>query len=158
MTKKLPSYLCALALAGMSAVAGELTPADSAAYLSANAQKPGVTTLPGLQYEILKSGSGASPRRTDCVTVAYKGSLVNGKVFDQTEPGKPFTYPLQLLIPGWIVALQQMHVGDTWRLSIPPAMAYGHEGAGHGVIPSDQTLIFDVELIRVFQADHNRCK
>jgi FKBP-type peptidyl-prolyl cis-trans isomerase len=150
--------LAAALMAATPVWAEEFTPAANADFLSANAKKPGVTTLPGLQYEVLKKGEGATPRRSDCVTVNYKGTLIDGKVFDQTEPDKPVTFPAQLLIPGWIVVLQLMHEGDAWRVAIPPELAYGHDGAGEGIIPPDQTLIFDVELVKVAKPVRGRCQ
>jgi FKBP-type peptidyl-prolyl cis-trans isomerase len=119
------------------------------AYLAENAKKSGVISVPGIQYEVLQKGTGAQPERHDCVTVNYKGSLIDGKVFDQSEPGKPATFPAGRLIPGWVEALQMMHVGDKWRLVIPAGLAYGKHGAGEGVIPADQTLVFEIELLKV---------
>jgi FKBP-type peptidyl-prolyl cis-trans isomerase len=120
----------------------------NAQYLVDNAKKEGVVSVPGIQYEVLKQGSGAQPARHDCVTVNYKGALIDGKVFDATEPGKPATFPANRLIPGWMEALQLMHVGDKWRLVIPAGLAYGKDGAGNGVIPANQTLVFEVELLK----------
>ena len=119
------------------------------AYLAENAKKAGVTSVPGIQYEVLQKGSGAQPERHDCVTVNYRGTLISGKEFDKTEPGKPAVFPAGRLIPGWVEALQMMHVGDKWRLVIPAGLAYGRAGAGNGVIPPDQTLVFEVELLKV---------
>jgi FKBP-type peptidyl-prolyl cis-trans isomerase FklB len=120
----------------------------NAAYLKDNAKKSGVVSVPGIQYEVLQKGDGPQPSRKDCVTVNYKGSLIDGKVFDQTEPGAPATFPAGRLIPGWVQALQMMHTGEKWRLIIPSGLAYGKEGAG-GVIPPNQTLVFEVELLKV---------
>jgi len=136
--------------------AAGLTATDNAAFLAANAKKPGVVTLPGLQYEILKQGTGAPAHRYDCITVNYKGSLIDGKVFDQTE-GKPVTFPAMLLIPGWVVALQMMHEGDSWQLVIPPQLAYGKDGAGDGAIAPDQTLVFEIELLKATAPVHGTC-
>ncbi|MGB8601811.1 MAG: FKBP-type peptidyl-prolyl cis-trans isomerase, partial [Rhizomicrobium sp.] len=120
----------------------------NANYLADNAKKPGVVTLPGLQYEVLKKGTGAVAHRHDCVLVNYKGWLIDGKVFDQTD-GKPVTFPAHLLIPGWTTALQLMHEGDLWRITVPSELAYGSDGTGEGTIPPNQTLVFDVELLKV---------
>ncbi len=129
----------------------------NAAYLADNAKKAGVTSVPGIQYEVLQKGSGAQPTRRDCVTVNYRGTLINGKEFDKTEPGKPVSFPAGRLIPGWVEALQMMHVGDKWRLVIPAGLAYGKDGAGDGVIPPDQTLVFEVELLKVAPPTEQGC-
>ena len=139
-----------LALAAFAAEpeAAALSAGANAAFLVDNAKKAGVVSAPGIQYEVLKKGNGEQPSRHDCVTVYYKGSLIDGKVFDQTEEGKPAVFPANLLIPGWVEALQMMHVGDKWRLVIPSGLAYGREGAGDGLIPPDQTLVFEIELLK----------
>lgn len=129
----------------------------NAAYLAANAKKHGVVSVPGIQYEVLKKGTGAQPGRRDCVTVNYKGMLIDGKVFDQTKPGQPATFPAGALIPGWVEALQLMHEGDKWRLVIPSGLAYGKSGAGNGVIPPDQTLVFEIELLKVAPMTEQGC-
>jgi FKBP-type peptidyl-prolyl cis-trans isomerase len=121
----------------------------NAKFLADNAKKDGVVSVAGIQYEVLKKGTGAQPARHDCVTVYYKGSLIDGIVFDQTEDGKPATFPANRLIPGWVEALQMMHVGDKWHLVIPSGLAYGKTGAGDGLIPPDQTLVFEIELLKV---------
>ncbi len=126
-----------------------LSPQANAAYLSANAQKPGVVTEPsGLQHRSIHSGYGKRPKATDLVTVNYKGTLINGKVFDATEPGMPAQFTVNKLIPGWTEALQLMREGDEWQLVIPASLAYGSRGAGE-VIPPNQVLIFDLALITV---------
>jgi FKBP-type peptidyl-prolyl cis-trans isomerase len=131
----------------------DLTPASNQKFLSDNAQKPGVQrTADGLQYRVIKSGSGkrvSGPN--DMVTVTYKGQLINGKVFDQTGPGKTAQFPAGGLIPGWVEALSLMKEGDEWELVIPAGLGYGSQGAG-GAIPPDQTLIFDMTLISVAPA------
>jgi FKBP-type peptidyl-prolyl cis-trans isomerase len=120
----------------------------NAAYLAANAQKPGVVVRPsGLQYNIIKSGFGGRARPTDEVSVSYVGMLINGKVFDGTEPMTPATFTVNKLIPGWTEALQLMRVGDKWHLVIPANLAYAARGAGDGLIPPNQTLVFDMELL-----------
>jgi len=118
-------------------------------FLVDNAKKSGVISVPGIQYEVLKKGTGAQPTKRDCVSVYYKGSLIDGKVFDKTDPGQPAVFPAGRLIPGWVEALQMMHAGDKWRLVIPPGLAYGREGAGNGLIPPNQTLVFELELLKV---------
>lgn len=129
----------------------------NAQFLAENAKKDGVISVPGIQYEVLTKGTGAQPDRHDCVTVNYKGTLINGKEFDKTEPGKPAVFPAGRLIPGWVEALQLMHVGDKWRLVIPPGLAYGKAGAGDGVIPPDQTLVFEIELLKVSPMTETGC-
>jgi FKBP-type peptidyl-prolyl cis-trans isomerase len=125
----------------------------NAAFLSANASKPGVAVRPsGLQYRILRSGYGKRPGPFDSVTVNYKGTLINGTVFDATEEGLPATFVVNQLIPGWTEALELMKEGDHWQLVIPANLAYGARGAGNGVIPPNQVLVFDLELVKVTPA------
>jgi FKBP-type peptidyl-prolyl cis-trans isomerase len=143
-----------MALAAMPAwaVDSTLSPAANEAYIKANGNKPGVVTRPsGLQYNILQNGFGKQPGGFDTVTVYYKGSLINGSVFDQTEPGLPAQFVVNQLIPGWTEALEIMREGDHWHLVIPAELAYGSRGQG-GVIPPDQTLVFDLELVKVTPA------
>ena len=122
------------------------------AFLEENKKKPGVVTLPsGLQYEVLESGKGDSPKASDNVEVHYTGKLIDGTVFDSSvERGVPASFGVTQVIPGWVEALQLMHEGDKWRLYIPSDLAYGPNGAG-GVIGPNMTLIFDVELLRVIK-------
>jgi len=130
------------------ALAGDVSPQANQEYLTANAAKPGVVVRPsGLQYRIIKSGSGATPGPNDIVTVAYKGTLVDGYVFDQTKPGETRDLPAGQVIPGWIEALSLMKEGDEWELVIPSPLGYGAVRAGP--IPSNQTLTFDMQLIAV---------
>jgi FKBP-type peptidyl-prolyl cis-trans isomerase len=125
-----------------------LSPAANAAFLAAYAQKPGVNQRPsGLEYHIIRNGFGMRPGPADTVTVYYKGSLINGVVFDSTEPGFPAQLKVNQVIPGWTEALENMRVGDHWELVIPSNLAYGIRGAGNGAIPPNQTLIFDLELV-----------
>ena len=128
----------------------DLSPAANQKFLADNALKPGVKRLPdGLQYRVIKSGHGKGvTRNDDVVTVDYKGQLIDGKVFDQTQPGLPAQFPAGGLIPGWVEALSMMHEGDEWQLVIPANLGYGAQGAG-GVIPPNQTLVFDMTLIKV---------
>ena len=128
-------------------------PLDDAAnqkFLADNAAKDGVVKRPsGLQYRVLQTGSGKSVTNgNDMVTVTYKGWLINGKVFDQTQPGKTATFPAGRLIPGWVEALSLMKEGDEWQLVIPSDLGYGARGAGAD-IPPNQTLVFDMKLITV---------
>lgn len=130
-------------------VAKDLSPESNQQFLADNAKRPGVMTLPsGLQYQVIKSGTGKSPTPNDLVTVTYRGQLINGMVFDETQPGKTATFPAGQLIPGWVEALQKMKEGDQWQLVIPANLGYGEAGAG-GVIPPNQTLVFDMTLLKV---------
>ena len=111
-------------------------------------KRPGVFRPSGHLNKILQNGFGARPSATDIVTVYYKGQLINGKVFDATEPGFPAEFPVGGLIPGWTEALQLMREGDHWELVIPANLAYGTRGAGDAV-PPNQTLVFDLTLVKV---------
>ncbi|MDR1722802.1 MAG: FKBP-type peptidyl-prolyl cis-trans isomerase [Tannerella sp.] len=119
-------------------------------FLRINKEKSGVKTLPsGLQYEILRAGTGAKPKATDKVKCHYHGTLVNGTVFDSSvERGQPATFGVSQVIPGWVEALQLMEVGSKWRLYIPSDLAYGERGAGE-IIGPGSTLIFDVDLLDI---------
>lgn len=120
------------------------------AYLEKNKEREGVMTTPsGLQYEVLKEGNGKQPSANDSVTVHYTGKLIDGTIFDSSvDRGEPATFGVTQVIPGWIEALQLMKEGAQWRLFVPSALAYGPNGAGN-VIGPNETLIFDVELIKV---------
>lgn len=126
--------------------------AQAQAFFDQNAKKPGVVSLPsGLQYEVIKSGSGASPGLTDKVTTHYHGTLLDGTVFDSSvERGEPATFPVNGVIKGWTEALQLMKVGDKWRLYVPSDLAYGSRGAG-AKIPPFTPLVFEVELLGINQ-------
>jgi FKBP-type peptidyl-prolyl cis-trans isomerase FklB len=121
------------------------------AFLAANKSKEGVKVLPsGLQYKVLKSGNGPSPSSTDTVTAHYKGTLLDGTVFDSSyDRGKPEEFPVNRVIKGWTEALLLMKVGDKWQLFVPPNLAYGERGTPDGVIPPNSTLVFEVELLDV---------
>lgn len=123
---------------------------EGAAFLAANKTVAGVIELPeGLQYLILKEGTGAPPKISDTVRANYKGALLDGKEFDNSfKRGQPFTAPLRSLIKGWQIALPMMKEGSHWRLWIPSDLAYGDRGAGAD-IPGGATLMFEVELINV---------
>jgi FKBP-type peptidyl-prolyl cis-trans isomerase len=127
---------------------------DGAAFLAANKAKKGVkTTESGLQYEVLKAGTGASPKKTDVVRVHYHGTLIDGKVFDSTIKDKkePAEFPVNRVIAGWTEALQLMKVGDKWRLVIPSELAYKERGTPGGPIPPNAVLVFEVELLEIVQ-------
>jgi len=119
-------------------------------FLAANKNKPGVVTLPsGLQYSIIKEGTGPKPAITDQVRVHYHGTLIDGKVFDSSvDRGQPIELSVNGVIPGWTEALQLMPVGSKWKLFIPSTLAYGDQQAGPMIAPGS-TLIFDVELLDV---------
>ncbi|WP_097462067.1 FKBP-type peptidyl-prolyl cis-trans isomerase [Mangrovitalea sediminis] len=121
----------------------------SEAFLKANAKKAGVkTTDSGLQYEVLKKGTGPAPKPGDKVTVNYTGTLIDGKVFDSSrERGKPVTFELTDVIPGWTEGLQLMHQGGHYKLFIPSDLAYGP--GGNRSIGPNEALIFDIDLIKV---------
>ncbi|MBL7710315.1 MAG: FKBP-type peptidyl-prolyl cis-trans isomerase [Chitinophagaceae bacterium] len=122
------------------------------AFLQSNKTKEGVFELPeGLQYMVIKEGTGPQPLVTDSVKAHYKGSLLNGKEFDNSfKRGQPFSAPLRSLIKGWQIALPLMKEGSHWRLWIPSELAYGDRGAGSD-IPGGATLIFEVELISIIK-------
>jgi FKBP-type peptidyl-prolyl cis-trans isomerase FklB len=130
--------------------AGEANKKEGQEFLAANKTKAGVQTLPsGMQYEILNEGTGKTPSRTDNVTTHYKGTLIDGTVFDSSyERGQPATFPVNGVIAGWTQALMMMKEGAKWRLYIPSELAYGAQGAGADIGPN-ATLIFDVELLKV---------
>lgn len=119
-------------------------------FLSINKGRAGVVELPsGLQYQVLKQGTGAKPKATDKVKCHYHGTLINGTVFDSSvERGQPAVFGVNQVIPGWVEALQLMPVGSKWRLFIPSHLAYGEHGAGEMIEPNS-TLIFDVELLDI---------
>lgn len=120
------------------------------AFLEENARKEGVVTLnSGLQYKVLKAGDGNSPKSGDQVRVHYRGTLVDGTVFDSSyERGEPAEFGVSQVIRGWTEALLLMSPGSHWMLFIPPDLAYGENGAGD-VIGPNSTLIFEVELLEV---------
>lgn len=130
--------------------AGAKNMQESQAYLDQNKAKAGVkTTASGLQYEVVKEGSGESPKPTDKVTVHYRGTLPDGTVFDSSyDRNEPATFPVNGVIAGWVEALQLMKPGAKYKLVIPPALAYAERGAGNDIGPN-QVLIFDVELLSI---------
>ena len=119
-------------------------------FLAANKGKEGVVTLPsGLQYKILKQGTGPKPAASDSVVCNYRGTLINGTEFDSSyKRGQPATFPVGGVIKGWTEALQLMPVGSKWQLFVPSNLAYGERGAGADIGPN-ATLIFEVELISI---------
>ena len=121
-------------------------------YLATNGSKPGVvTTASGLQYQVIREGSGAKPAATDTVLVHYEGRLVDTShtVFDSSyQRGQPAEFPLDKVIPAWTEGVQLMPAGSKFRFLVPPALGYGAAGAG-GVIPPGAVLEFDIELLAV---------
>ncbi len=122
---------------------------EGLAFLAENAKKEGVkTTASGLQYKVLKKGTGKRPKATDKVTVHYVGKLIDGTTFDSSvDRGEPATFPLNGVIKGWTEGVQLMKEGAKYQFYIPSELAYGEQGAQ--TIPGNSTLIFDVELIKV---------
>lgn len=126
-------------------------------FLTKNKSETGVvTTDSGLQYKVIKEGSGPKPAATDTVTVEYTGKLLDGKVFDSTKKhGQPATFPVNGVIKGWQEALQLMPVGSTWELFIPADLAYGKRGAGQLIGPNE-TLVFTVHLLSINGKDADK--
>jgi FKBP-type peptidyl-prolyl cis-trans isomerase len=132
---------------------GDANKKDGDAFLAANKAKQGVVTLPsGLQYKILKEGTGPKPTATDTVKCNYTGTLINGTEFDSSaKHGGPAEFPVNGVIKGWTEALQLMPVGSKWQLFIPPDLAYGERGTPDGSIGPNSTLVFEVELVSIEQ-------
>lgn len=119
-------------------------------FLADNAKKEGIkTTKSGLQYKVVKSGSGKTPKLNDRVTTHYRGTLIDGTEFDSSyKRNQPATFPVNGVIGGWTEALQLMKEGDKWQLFIPSDLAYGERGSGPDIGPNE-VLIFDIELLKV---------
>ena len=132
------------------AESGKKSLEEGRVFLKNNATKPGViTTKSGLQYEVLKEGTGKKPKATDQVRCHYEGTLIDGTVFDSSyKRNEPAVFGLNQVIAGWTEGVQLMSEGSKFRFYIPYLLAYGESGAG-GMIPPYATLIFDVELIEV---------
>jgi len=124
------------------------------AFLAANKAKPGVrVTDSGLQYQVIRAGSGAKPSAADTVRVHYRGTLLDGKEFDSSYArNEPATFPLAGVIPGWTEGVQLMPVGSKYTFWIPAALAYGPNGAGQD-IPPNATLKFEVELLEIVKTE-----
>ena len=116
-------------------------------FLEANGKKPGVQRLPnGLQYKVIAQGNGPTPNPKDIITAHYRGTLIDGTVFESSyDSGRPMKQRLDKLIPAWGQALQVMQVGSKWKLFIPPVLAYGNDPRGPG--GANSVLIFDIELL-----------
>lgn len=119
-------------------------------FLADNGKKAGVTTTAsGLQYEVIKTGTGPKPSAENTVKVHYHGTTIDGKVFDSSvDRGEPVTFGLGQVIKGWTEALQLMPVGSKWKIYIPSELGYGEQAAGPKIKPNS-TLIFEVELISI---------
>lgn len=128
---------------------GEANLKLSEEWLANNAKKPGVVTLPsGLQYKIIKNGTGPKPTKDQLVTAHYRGTLIDGKQFDSSYDRKePSTFRLSGVIPGWTEGLQLMSVGSKWEFYIPAKLGYGEQGSGP--IGPNEALVFEVELLKV---------
>ena len=120
------------------------------AFLAENAKKEGVkTTATGLQYMVMKDGTGPKPAATDKVSVHYHGTTIDGTVFDSSvQRGQPAQFPVNQVIPGWTEALQLMSVGSKWKLFIPSNLAYGERSPAAAIGPNE-VLIFEVELLSI---------
>ena len=133
----------------MQAIASRNAEAE-AAFLAENGKKSGVTTTAsGLQYEVIKLGSGPKPAESDTVRVDYVGTFLDGKEFDSSiNAGEPVVFPVAMVIPGWVEGLQLMPVGSKYKFYIPSALAYGEQGSQGGIEPN-KTLVFEVELLGI---------
>jgi FKBP-type peptidyl-prolyl cis-trans isomerase FklB len=122
------------------------------AFLAENKTKEGVVTLQsGLQYKVLTSGPGKGPHPTplDVVKIHYRGSFIDGRVFDSSyQRGQPVSFPLNRVITGWSEIVQKMQVGDKWQVFIPSYLAYAENGYGQEIGPN-ATLIFEIELLGI---------
>ena len=136
--------------AAAKSAAGADNKKEGDAFLAANAKKDGVVTLPsGLQYKVLKAGTGPKPAESDTVTCNYRGTLIDGKEFDSSySSGQPATFAVAGVIPGFGEALKLMPVGSKWEIVLPPNLAYADQGAGNAIGPN-ATLIFEVDLIAI---------
>jgi FKBP-type peptidyl-prolyl cis-trans isomerase FklB len=132
------------------AALGAVNKSQGDAFLAANKGKEGVVTLPsGLQYKVLKEGSGPKPTAADTVVCNYRGTLINGKEFDSSyKRGQPATFPVGQVIKGWTEALQLMPVGSKWELYVPADLAYQNQQRGPDITP-ESTLVFEVELLSI---------
>jgi FKBP-type peptidyl-prolyl cis-trans isomerase FklB len=129
---------------------GEKNKKDGQAFLAANKKKDGVkTTKSGLQYKVIKAGTGQKPKAEDMVTTNYRGTFIDGTEFDSSKKhGKPVQFGVDQVIPGWTEALQLMPVGSKWQLFIPAELAYGEQPPSTDISPNS-TLIFELELVSI---------
>jgi FKBP-type peptidyl-prolyl cis-trans isomerase FklB len=130
-------------------ILGEKNKKEGEAFLAENKKKTGVKTLPsGLQYKVIKEGTGKAPKATDTVSTNYRGTLIDGTEFDSSyKRGQPVSFPVNGVIPGWTEALQLMKTGSKWQLFIPSSLAYGEKGPG--MIGPNAVLVFEIELLAV---------
>ena len=133
--------------------AGEKNKEEGTKFLAENKSKEGVkTTASGLQYKVMKEGSGASPKETDTVKVNYRGTTIDGTEFDSSyKRGEPASFPVNRVIKGWTEGLQLMKVGSKYQFFVPSDLAYAERGAGSDIGPNAM-LIFDVELLGITPA------
>lgn len=133
--------------------------AEGQKFLDENKKKKDVVTLPsGLQYRVMKPGTGDSPKANDMVSTHYTGKLINGTEFDSSyKRGEPVKFNVSGVIPGWTEALQLMKPGAKWELFVPSKLAYGENGVGQ-IIGPNSTLIFEVELLTVDKPENNQTK
>jgi FKBP-type peptidyl-prolyl cis-trans isomerase len=124
---------------------------DGTAFLERNSKEEGVILLPsGLQYQVLKDGSGRTPGPGDTVSVHYRGMFIDGKEFDSSyQRGQPTTFPVKGVIKGWTEALQLMKEGAQWRIAVPADLAYGETGTPGGPIGPNQVLLFELEVLQI---------
>ena len=141
----LAAWMCVPALAADDA----LSPAANAAFLAANAKKPGTIIRPsGLQYRVVRGGTGKRPGGNDVARVAYAIRLINGTLVDSTTPVLPASLLVSTIaLAGLAEALPLMHEGDRWQLTVPPNLAFGPKGAMNGAVGPNQALVMDVTLI-----------
>jgi UDP-GlcNAc:undecaprenyl-phosphate/decaprenyl-phosphate GlcNAc-1-phosphate transferase len=132
------------------ATASDINKKEGETFLAENRKKDGIVTLPnGLQYRIIKAGNGKNPTDDDSVVCQYRGTLISGAEFDSSySKGKPATFKVNGVIPGWREAIKLMPVGSTWQIFVPSQLAYGAKGSGNAIGPN-ATLIFEVELIAI---------
>jgi FKBP-type peptidyl-prolyl cis-trans isomerase FklB len=141
----------AIAFSGQ-ALAGDISPEANQEFVAAHAKMPGVMVLPsGLQYRVIKSGTGQTPTADDTVKVSYKGTRVDGYVFDSTKPGETRNLPVRKLIPGWMEALSMMKEGDEWELLVPAKLAYGETRNNSDLW--GQALLFNMQLVAVIHSN-----
>ena len=127
---------------------------DGEAFLERHGREEGVIILPsGLQYRVLKEGSGRSPGPDDTVSVHYRGMFVDGREFDSSYGrGEPTAFPVKGVIKGWTEALQLMREGSHWKIAVPPDLAYGASGTPGGPIGPNQVLLFELEVLQIMDA------
>jgi FKBP-type peptidyl-prolyl cis-trans isomerase FklB len=150
MTQETINGCMQLQLEKFAAEKGSEEKGKGIAFLAANKKRPEVKVLPsGLQYEVIKNGdaNSATPKPVDTVVVNYKGSLIDGKEFDNSfKRGEPAAFPVMGVIKGWIEIIQLMHKGDNWKVYIPSELGYGAAGAAGGAIPPNAVLVFEITL------------